>query len=170
MPGASISQILSAGMHLTSDRKYNAVQAMNGSGAQSHNINDTEVTNHSDVPQHPGFMRQLSSSVDGSQSDMQSVSEQAPGPDHATHQAQTSHPSAGQPGDAVPAVQVDAWSQSGSIPDDATTSAPVESGARPQLTMLLTHAECASDVLLWHCFDMICTNLCFSEQLLFCAC
>ena len=153
MPVASISHRVLAGMHLTSDRKYNAVQAMNGSGAQSNNINDTEATNHSDVQQHPGFMRQLSSSVDGSQSDMQSISEQAPGPDQAPHQAQTSHLLAGQPGDAVPAVQVDAWSQSGSIPDDATTSAPVDSGAGPLLNVLLSHAECAFNVLLRHCLQ-----------------
>lgn len=122
-------------LHFRYNRNY-AVQAMNGSSIQSDEVNDAEVLTHPDVNQHPGFMRQLSSSVDGSHSDMQSMSEQAPGPAEHTQEPHTTHLK-GQPATAAP-FHVDAWSQSESLPDVATTSASMESGAFSFL-----HLSCA---------------------------
>lgn len=102
------------------------LQAMNESSAQSNGIGNAETMQDNSAKQQSGFMRQLSSSVDGSQSDMQSIPEQAAGLAAQTQQAQSVQHH--EPPMTVP-DQVDAWSQSDPVPDIATTSGSVESGA-----------------------------------------
>lgn len=106
------------------------MQAVDGSSVQSDDADNAEALHQHDASQQAGFMRQLSSSVDGSQSDMQSMLEQAAGPADHTQQAQATHHQ-GQL--ATGPARMDAWSQSESIPDIATTSGSMESGTDDQL-------------------------------------
>lgn len=120
---------------------------MNGSSVQSDEASNPEARNEQAVHQHPGFLRQLSSSVDGSQSDLQSVSEQAPVlAEHAGQQAQTADVQ-DQPRTASHSAQVDAWPQSEAEPDVATTSASLDSGARE----VLTGCNCKPSLLVLCC-------------------